>query len=346
MANRLDIRAILAQQKEIPLIDVRSEGEFARGHIPGAISLPLFNNAERAEIGTLYKKQGQQPAILRGLSIVGPKLKQLAEAGLAHARGGRIAVYCWRGGMRSASVAWLFERVGLQVDTLIGGYKAFRRYCYELFAARWRMTVLCGKTGTRKTELLHQAKERGIQIIDLEACANHRGSAFGYMAAKQHAAEARDGQPTQEHFENLLGFDLAHCDPARPLLIEDESRLIGRLHIPDAFWAQMRAAEVLVLERPLEERIRYLTELYDFPKEKLRSSLTAIRKRLGDERFGRAVAALEAGRMEEVCRIVLDYYDRAYSFGLSKRDPAKLKKIAGERALEEIINHFRTDIAG
>jgi len=337
MANRLDIRAILAQQHEIPLIDVRSEGEFAQGHIPGAISLPLFNNAERAEIGTLYKQQGQQPAILRGLGIVGPKMQQLAEAGLAHARDGRIAVHCWRGGMRSGSVGWLFERVGLQVDTLIGGYKAFRRHCYELFAAPWRMTVIGGKTGTRKTEILHHAAGRGVQIVDLEDYANHRGSAFGYMASKNQPAEARDGQPTQEHFENLLGYALARCDTTKPLLVEDESRLIGRLHIPDPFWAQMRAARVLVLELPLEDRVQYLTEGYDFPKDRLRQSLEAIRKRLGDERYGRAIVALDEGRMDEVCRITLDYYDRAYSFGLSKRDPATLQLVQGEQVLEKIL---------
>ncbi|GAB4442265.1 MAG: tRNA 2-selenouridine(34) synthase MnmH [Turneriella sp.] len=345
MANRLDIRAILAQQNEIPLIDVRSEGEFAQGHIPGAISLPLFNNAERAEIGTLYKQQGQQPAILRGLGIVGPKMQQLAEAGLAHARDGRIAVHCWRGGMRSASVAWLFERVGLQVDTLIGGYKAFRRYCHELFAAPWRMIVIGGKTGTRKTEVLHRARELGIQIVDLEAYANHRGSAFGSMSGLVPAVENllhgvrldKNHQPTQEHFENLLGYHLHQCDRQKPVLVEDESRLIGRMHIPEAFWAQMRAAPVLVLDTPLEERVRYLTQGYDFPKEKLRQSLTAIRKRLGDERLGRAITALDQGRLDEVCRIALDYYDRAYTFGLSKRDPSTLKVIAGKQALEEIL---------
>ncbi len=338
MANRLDIRAILAQQSEVPLIDVRSEGEFAQGHIPGAISLPLFNNAERAEIGTLYKQEGQQPAILRGLGIVGPKMQTLAEAGLAHARNGRIAVTCWRGGMRSASVAWLFEKVGLQVDTLIGGYKAYRRHCYTLFATPWKMTVIGGKTGTRKTEILRKAAERGMQIVDLEDYANHRGSAFGYMASKNQPAEARDGQPTQEHFENLLGYALARCDANKPLLVEDESRLIGRMHIPDAFWKQMRAAPVIVVEAPLEERVKYLTESYDFPKDRLRESLGAIRKRLGDERYRHALVALNEGRMDEVCRITLDYYDRAYSFGLSKRDPASLTHVAGT----EIDSYLRT----
>ena len=337
MANRLDIRAILAQQNDIPLIDVRSEGEYAQGHIPGAISLPLFNNAERAEIGTLYKQKGQQPAILRGLGIVGPKMQALAEAGLAHARNGRIAVHCWRGGMRSAAVAWLFEQVGLQVDTLIGGYKAFRRHCYALFATPWKMTVIGGKTGTRKTELLHRAAERGLQVVDLEDYANHRGSAFGYMLPKNQPTDARDGQPTQEHFENLLGFDLAQCEIAKPVLVEDESRLIGRLHIPDPFWAQMRAAPVLVLEVPLEDRVKYLTEGYDFPKDRLRQSLEAIRKRLGDERYGRAIVALDEGRVDEVCRITLDYYDRAYSFGLSKRDPATLQIIQSDQALETVL---------
>lgn len=332
MASQLEIRGILAQQSAIPLIDVRSEGEFAQGHIPGAISLPLFNNSERAEIGTLYKRQGRQPAILRGLAIAGPKLPQLAEAGLAHAQAGRIAVHCWRGGMRSAAVAWLFEQVGLRVDTLVGGYKAYRRYCLELFAAPWRLIVLGGKTGTGKTELLHQASASGVQVVDLEACANHRGSAFGYLPG-----EGRDGQPTQEHFENLLGYALSDCEREKPVLVEDESRLIGRVHIPDAFWAQMRSAPVLVIDRPLEERIRSLVNLYALPKSQILQGLAAIRKRLGDVRYRHALRALEQNRLEEVCRTALEYYDRAYSYGLAKRDPATLTVVRAEHALEEIL---------
>lgn len=370
MPKQLAIREILRQQLSVPLIDVRSEGEYAQGHIPGAISLPLFSNAERAEIGTLYKQQGKQPAILRGLGIVGPKMQYLAEEGLRFAEQGRIAVHCWRGGMRSASVAWLFERVGLTVDTLTGGYKSYRRLCHELFAEPWRMTVIGGKTGSRKTDILKEAAARGMQMVDLEEYANHRGSAFGSIrpgglltasasmhsdglltpSASMHSDEqltaggstgagAEDDywQPTQEQFENQLGYALFGCDIHKPLLVEDESRLIGRLHIPDPFWNRMRATTVFVLDWPLEDRVQYLTRSYDFPLQKIRQSLTAIRKRLGDDRFGRAMLALDEGRMDEVCRITLDYYDRAYGFGLGKRDPATLRVIPGTQALDEIL---------
>lgn len=349
MPNRLEICEILNQQSEIPLIDARSEGEYAEGHIPGAISLPLFNNDERAEIGTLYKTQGQQAAILRGLGIVGPKMQRLAEAGLAYAKKGRIAVHCWRGGMRSASLAWLFEKVGLQVDVLIGGYKAFRRLCHEIFALPWQLTVVGGKTGSGKTELLRTVQEYGVQAIDLEALANHRGSAFGAIGTAYAATDLfagiktdENGQPTQEHFENLLGLHLYHCDRTKVLLVEDESRLIGRLHIPDAFWKQMRTSPVLLLDVPLEERVRYLTKIYNAPQEKLHRALTAIRKRLGEERYRRALQALAGGDLDEVCRIVLDYYDRAYSFGLAKRNPALVHAVSGEQAIEKILNRFRS----
>ncbi len=324
MPRQISIREALKNQQQVTLIDVRSEGEFEAGHIPGAISLPLFTNTERAEIGTLYKQQGQQPAILRGLEIVGPKMRALAEAGLKHAVEGRIAVQCWRGGMRSASVAWLFERVGLNVDTVVGGYKSYRRLCLELFNAPWKLLVIGGKTGSRKTQILTELHTQGANTIDLEALANHRGSAFGSF----HESE----QPTQEHFENLLGHELFRCENQKTVFVEDESMLIGRLHIPQPFWGQMRTSKVVVLEWPVEKRVEYLLQSYRDSAEKLRASLASIRKRLGDERHKRALLALDEGHLDEVCRITLDYYDRAYAFGLSKRDPATLEFVAGDDA--------------
>lgn len=330
MPKQISIREALNNQAQTPLIDVRSEGEFARGHIPGAISLPLFTNAERAEIGTLYKQQGKLPAILRGLEIVGPKMRSLADAGLTHAIEGRVAVQCWRGGMRSASVAWLFERVGLSVDTVVGGYKAYRRLCLELFQTPYEILVIGGKTGTRKTQILQDLMSQGVNAIDLEGMANHRGSVFG--------AHETSEQPTQEHFENRLGYALYRCQGDKKLLVEDESMLIGRLHIPQPFWLQMRAARVMVLEWPLEKRVQYLLQTYEVSPDKIRQNLASIRKRLGDDRYHRALKALAEQRLDEVCTLVLDYYDRAYSFGLSKRDPTSVSHIPAD----ELNNHFRT----
>ncbi len=326
MAKPSDIRNFLAGGA--PVIDVRSEGEFAAGHIPGAISLPLFNNTERAEIGTLYKQQGRQTAILKGLEYAGAKMQTLASNGLALAKDGKIAVHCWRGGMRSSSVAWLLEGVGLDVKVLEGGYKSYRRLCLELFAVPRRLTIIGGKTGSKKTDILNELQGVAAQTLDLEALANHRGSAFGY---------ATDGtQPTQEQFENDLGMVLFKSDADRPLLVEDESRLLGRLHIPDPFWFQMRAAPVWVLEWPIEKRIEHLMADYEAPAEKIRANLKAIHKRLGMERYKTALTALDEGRLDEVCRTVLDYYDRAYAYGLSVRDPSTLSYLPGETAREEI----------
>jgi tRNA 2-selenouridine synthase len=326
LAKPLDIRNFLAAG--MPMIDVRSEGEFAAGHIPGAISMPLFNNTERAEIGTLYKQQGRQTAILKGLEFAGAKLQNLAASGLALAHEGKIAVHCWRGGMRSSSVAWLLEGVGLDVIVLSGGYKSYRRLCLELFATPHQLTVIGGKTGSQKTDILHELQATGTQTLDLEALANHRGSAFGYSA--------EGTQPTQEQFENDIGMVLFKSSAAKPLLVEDESRLLGRLHIPDPFWFQMRSAPVWVVEWPVEKRIVHLTADYQAPAEKIRANLKAIHKRLGMERYKAALSALDEGRMDEVCRVVLDYYDRTYSYGLSLRNPSTLSYLPGETAREEI----------
>ncbi|MBV6493470.1 MAG: tRNA 2-selenouridine synthase [Turneriella sp.] len=312
-------------QLKIPYLDVRSEGEFALGHIPNAVSMPLFNNEERAQVGTLYKKSGRQKALLQGLEFVGPRMRKLAEQGLSAAQNNRVAVYCWRGGMRSASVAWLLEKVGLEVFILKGGYKAYRNFAIRLFAKPYLLKVIGGKTGSRKTQLLATLVEQGKNAIDLESLANHRGSAFGYFGETP--------QPTQEHFENLLAFSLFKLRENEPVFIEDESRLIGRVHIPDALWSQMRNANVIVLNWPLEARIDFLTHEYQENSEVMKKNIEAIKKRLGGDRYKEALAYLAANDRAGVCRIVLAYYDRAYEYGLSKRNPGMVRYVDGEKAL-------------
>ncbi|MBL8032183.1 MAG: tRNA 2-selenouridine(34) synthase MnmH [Leptospiraceae bacterium] len=338
MAIQLTADKFLEAARSMPVFDVRSEGEFAAGHVPGAFSLPLFNNAERAEVGTLYKQQGRQQAILKGLEYAGARMHLLAATALEKAQDGKVAVHCWRGGMRSASVAWLMERVGLSVSVLTGGYKAFRRLMRDEFVRQRRLIILGGKTGSQKTRILTELAARGVEVIDLEHMANHRGSAFGYMDASGPALGGIEGQPTQEQFENALGSALWGIPADRPVIVEDESRLIGRMHIPDAFWKQMRSNRVYVLEWPLETRVAFLTEQYQADTEVIRNNLQSIKKRLGDERTKRAFEALEAGDRAEVCRIVLDYYDRAYAYGLSQRSQELISYLPGENATEAILS--------
>ncbi|HRP69382.1 MAG TPA: tRNA 2-selenouridine(34) synthase MnmH [Turneriella sp.] len=324
LPQSLSIAKFLALK--IPYLDVRSEGEFTLGHIPHAQSMPLFNNIERAQVGTLYKQTSKEAAILKGFELVGPRLRAMAEQGLAAAHDNRIGVYCWRGGMRSASVAWLLESLGLEVYTLKGGYKAYRNFALAQFNEPRPLCVIGGKTGSRKTQLLGVLEKEGKNVIDLERLANHRGSAFGY--ADDYA------QPTQEQFENDLAWVLFHLTPDETVFIEDESRLIGHVHIPDMLWSQLRRAHVVVLNWPLEKRVEFLTREYHASSTVMEKNIEAIKKRLGGDRYKEALALLAANDRAGVCRIMLDYYDRAYEYGLSKREQSTIRYVEGAEAFK------------
>ena len=174
------------------LLDVRAPSEFEHGHIPGAVNLPLFDDDQRAEVGTIFKNSGKDDAVLRGLSIVGPKMADLAKTARAMAVGKKdqVFVHCWRGGMRSRSMRWLLETAGLQPKILAGGYKAFRAMAQASFAKQWPLKVVSGLTGAGKTRVLGSLAAQGEKMIDLEALANHRGSALG--------AIRQDRPPTTE----------------------------------------------------------------------------------------------------------------------------------------------------
>ncbi|MEY2794218.1 MAG: hypothetical protein RJA76_2210, partial [Bacteroidota bacterium] len=181
---------------QVPILDVRSPGEFKRAHIPNALSLPLFTDEEREKVGICYKHQGKEKAVELGLEFVGPKLVNFVKYAKKVAFEGEILVHCWRGGMRSASMAWLLETAGLKVFLLEGGYKSYRNFVLKIQSEPLPLRVLGGKTGSGKTELLREMKNAGFQVIDLEDLAKHRGSAFGHFGLEE--------QPSSEHFENLL----------------------------------------------------------------------------------------------------------------------------------------------
>ena len=250
----------LANLGDLPfdqIIDVRSPDEWAEDHIPGAINLPVLDNAERAHVGTIYKQESPFKARKLGAALVAQNAARHLMGPLADKPGGyRPLVYCWRGGQRSGSFATILEQIGWRVDVIRGGYKAYRQLVVQTvydtpFPAP--AVVLDGNTGTAKTEVLGLLAARGVQVIDLEGIARHRGSVFGGRAG---------GQPSQKAFEGALAQAIGRLDPARPVVMEAESSKIGTLILPPAIWKAIRAAPRMTVAAPLAARAAYLTRTY------------------------------------------------------------------------------------
>lgn len=292
------------------VVDVRTPAEYMQGHIVGAVNIPLFSNDERAEIGTLYTQVGVQQAIDRGLEIVGPRLREYVEQ--ARALGKPLIVYCWRGGMRSGSTSWLLSTAGIKVRTIPRGYKGFRAAAHEMIARPWKYRLVIGKTGAGKTDFLHQQIAHGEQVIDLEGIANHRGSAFGRLGQQP--------QPTTEHALNKIHHAISTFDIGRPVWIEDESRTVGKVHVPEVMFKAMQQAEVYELETGIDQRIENLVRDYGaFTQDELCDALHVIREKLGGERYQQAVEAVRANALAEAVRVILEYYDRTYEYCQQRR---------------------------
>lgn len=238
------------------IIDVRSPSEFAEDHLPGAISLPVLDDEERARIGTIYKQQSPFLARKIGAALVARNAARHLEGPLAEMPGGwRPLVYCWRGGQRSGSFATILSQVGWRVELVAGGYKAWRSLVVAALnePPAAPVIVLDGNTGSAKTELLGLLGQRGVQVLDLEELANHRGSLFGHMPG---------GQPGQKAFEGRIATALAALDPSRPLVVEAESSRIGNLALPKGLWAAMSIAPRVHIRAELPARASYLSRAY------------------------------------------------------------------------------------
>jgi len=322
----------------MPLIDVRSPAEYAQGHAPAAVSVPLFSDTERAEIGTVYKQQSPAKAVRLGLKYAGMRMADLvAEVdALAKRDPSPLEVYCWRGGQRSGSVAWLLRTAGYEVSRWDGGYKAYRGRVLESWAADRPYVVLAGLTGSGKTEVLRALHELGGPVLDLEGLAHHKGSAFGQIGELP--------QPTNEQFENEGAVRLAELEGEARIWIEDESRSIGRIWLQQSFFARKKSAPVVLLERSLDERIDRLVAAYgQASRAELSETFMRIAKRLGDQNARSAVDHVQQGNLADAARIALHYYDRTYAESVAARTETITARLDGSgKSDAEVARELRS----
>jgi tRNA 2-selenouridine synthase len=296
-------------------IDVRSPAEFEHAHIPHALNLPLFDNEQRALIGTTYKKQSREAAIKVGLPLFGNKMLPMIETVEAWIKDRQkendltkptIYVHCWRGGMRSAAVAWLLDLYGYKVIQLTGGYKAYRNWVLAQFTIPYSLKVLGGYTGSGKTEILHALQEKNYAVIDLEGLAHHKGSAYGAIGQLP--------QPSQEMFENIVAEKLLEVNKKqKSIWIEDESQRIGTVLIPTPLFHLMRNSTCYFMTIPFEQRLNFIVEGYgSFDQKSLIEATMRIQKRLGGLETKTAIDFITAGALKEAFSILLKYYDKWY----------------------------------
>jgi tRNA 2-selenouridine synthase len=303
----------LFRASSMPVVDVRSPSEYLLGHIPGAINLPLFDDEERSRVGTAYKKTGRSQAIDLGLDIVGPKMSGFVQAARSLAPEKQVLVHCWRGGMRSSSMSWLLETAGFRTSILKGGYKAYRNYIRENLVSGRRFVILGGLTGSGKTLWLKELEAAGEAVVDLEQLANHRGSVFGGIGL--------GAQPTNEQFENDFYYRLQTIDPGRMIWLEDESRQIGRIFMPEPLHLAMTASPLIHIKVPDELRMKIiLGEYAGLDPEKLADSVRQISKRLGGLVTQQCLDLLAARDFAGVVALLLPYYDKTYSHSLQVRN--------------------------
>jgi tRNA 2-selenouridine synthase len=323
------------------VIDVRSPAEFAEDHIPGAINLPVLDNEERAQVGTIYVQDSPFRARKLGAALVFRNAANHIENSLSHHDGGwKPLVYCWRGGQRSGSFSWMLQQIGWRADLVEGGYQSYRRlvksYLYDQ-PLPFRLIALDGYTGSAKTDILQRVAALGGQVLDLEGHANHRGSLLGAM---------RTPQPSQKGFETALASALVQMDPARPVLVEAESSKVGARIIPPSLWSAMKQASRVEVTAPVAARCRYLTQVYD----DILSDAARLREKLGRLRGQRANAVIEhwftlidaADKPGLTQALMQDHYDPSYQKSRgSKASPAVLSIDLAEMTEQDLAGAAR-----
>ncbi len=327
------ISTFLELRPQSVVIDVRTPAEFKQGHIAGSVNIPLFTDEERVVVGTLYKKMGKDAAIDKGLEFVGPRMATMVSQARKLYNGNPLLLYCWRGGMRSNSVAWLFNTAGIEAHTVVGGYKSYRREFGHYLQKTWNYIVVGGATGSGKTDLLKALETSGNQVIDLEGLAHHKGSSFGAIGELP--------QPSTEQYENMIFEKMLTFDIAKPVWLENESRTIGKVFIPQKMFADMEKCLLIRLQVPLETRVKRLVRDYTLcNKEDLLNAVERITKRLGGVAAKRAKEAIEVGDFALAAEILLAYYDKTYEYGFAERKSEKREIVWADEALDEMVGRI------
>ncbi len=338
----INIQKFIKVSKDLPVIDVRTPTEFSDGHITNAMNIPIFSNEERAIVGTKYKQESRDTAIAKALEYIAEKTDHYLDELQKLALNQEICIYCWRGGFRSEGMGQLFQTTGKKVYRLEGGYKAFRNFVLDSFETKYKLIVIGGMTGSGKTEILEEIGKTSEQMLDLEGLANHKGSAFGALG--------QDDQPTTQQFENDLAAELTKFDVEKNIWLEDESRMIGRVKIPDALFDQIRSSSVIKIEVSKENRINRLIKDYaNFSKIDLINSINNISRRLGGLNTQQAIEAIEHENYYKATDIILDYYDKTYTYGLEKREgqtviPLKLENNDAKINARKVIEFVKRNI--
>lgn len=317
------------------VIDVRSPAEFAEDHMPGAINLPALDNAQRAEVGTIYKQVSPFDARKIGAGMVIRNVADHIDGPLQGKDGSwRPLIYCWRGGQRSGVFRTILSEIGWRADTVKGGYMTFRRLVNAMLhdtPLPHRFILLDGYTGSAKTELLSRLTARGVQTLDLEGLAQHRGSLLGAMPG---------GQPSQKGFETALAVALSALDPARPVIVEAESSKIGRLNIPKSVWQAMIAAPRIDLDIPEAARAQYLARAYReviADADLLAEKLHPLRRLRGHAIVDRWIALSRSGALVDLSHaLMVEHYDPAYA----------KSRLAHDRTILDTISADALDVDG
>jgi tRNA 2-selenouridine synthase len=304
------------------IIDVRSESEFAEDHIPGAVNLPVLNDAERVEIGTMYKEMSPFDAKKRGAALVAINIAcHLTGVLRTRPRDWKPLVYCWRGSGRSGAMAHVLQQIGWRTGRLEGGYKTYRKAvidALEVLPARYNWRVVCGMTGTGKSRILAALADQDAQVLDLEQMAAHRGSVLGDLPDAS--------QPAQKLFESRIWHRLRQFDPARPVFVESESKKIGRLRVPQALIDAMWASECAVIEADVPVRVDLLKDEYGHflrDARRLNAQLDCLRALHGHDTINQWQSLAQAGEWDALTEdLLIRHYDPAYTRAIVKHYPA------------------------
>lgn len=314
------VQVPLFEEQRAILIDVRSPSEFQESHIPGAINIPLLNDEHRKLVGTTYKQVGKDAAMKLGYELVTPIQDSFVEKLKAHTDDLSVKIYCARGGLRSQLMSKYFMDLGYDVTHLKGGYKAYRNEILNTLSRLKNIRILSGYTGSGKTEILQSLTDLGEQVIDLEALAHHRGSAFGALG--------QPDQPSSSMFHNLIYERVKRFDITKITWVESESVTIGKVYLPKELWENMKSAEGYEIILPLEDRVKHTLKLYgEFELSYLITCIKQLQKRLGHEEMQLLVALTEIGELKPVVQRLLKYYDKAYEHGRAKRESHKFVKL-------------------